>query len=138
MIELEAVFNLTKELSGATDMTCESTYEVISGDDVKLRVAVFDKCNSSDAVPVDISGADAIEYTIFKERGCDQVLQKTVGDGIAIDAFDEITNPDDNHYTITLDTADTATLCGVYYHNSKVTLSGDIMTVFESENVEFN
>ena len=106
---------------------CDSSLSLTQGDDVVISVDVFDSCDD-DASPVDLTGAVEIKYTMSEANGCDEVLTKDLSNGIAA--------PVSNALEITLDSADTVELCGVYSHSCYVVDSNNKRTtIFQSNSV---
>ena len=94
---------------------------ITRGDTVIHRITV----KNTDETAKDITGATA-RYTIRPENYAEsQVLQKTVGSGIAL------TTPLSGILDVTLSSADTATLAPAikYVYDCEVTLSGQVSTV---------
>jgi hypothetical protein len=90
-----------------------------SGDSRLLTVTVRDDTG----VKHDLTGS-SIRWQLAPRYGCDIVASKAVGSGVTI------TSALNGTFTVQLDPADTACLCGEYRHEAEVTDSaGNVATV---------
>ena len=89
-----------------------------SGDKFKIKATTKDKAD----VVVNITGA-TIKFGLYDIVSNAEILAKTVGSGIVI------TDAVNGLYEVTVDAADTAALDGRHFHETEMTLVGDIRTV---------
>ncbi len=97
-----------------------TNFEMFSGNTRLLEVTVLDQ---DDAV-VDLTGAQAVDYSLAKAAGKAAIFEKTLGTGVTItDAVNGVLQ-------ITLLPADTEDLRGTFYQELEVTdAAGRITTV---------
>ena len=97
-------------------------FKIVANNDVLLQFTVVD---SAGAV-VSLVGA-SIKWEARLRTGAAAVLTKTTSSGISI------TNGANGIFQVTIDAADTITLAGKYIHEAIITLSGDSVTLTNSD-----
>jgi len=102
----------------------QSSISMHSGDTRKLQVTIVDESSAA----VDLTSASII--WALSKKAADEVLPrgsaivtKSIGDGITV--IDAVTGRVD----ILIDSADTASLAGDFYHEMQLTLGGSVSTV---------
>lgn len=92
-------------------MAIRQKFEVFSGNDVTLEVALTDEQTES---PLVLIGTQELEWAVSRRGSSAILLQKSLDDGITI--VDSI----NGQISIAMSAADTEDLQGVYYHELRI------------------
>jgi hypothetical protein len=102
--------------------TINQDFQLYAGDDRVLSCSVVDSTGAAQS----LVGITSLIWTLRTAPGATALLTKGIGTGITV------TNAAGGLYTIALDTLNTATLSGRYYHKAVLTDSvADITTIME-------
>lgn len=101
-------------------MTALQNFRATSGDTITITVTVTDSAGAA----VDLTGA-SIRWSARKLGEADNAIEKTTSAGEV-----ELTDPTAGEFEVVLEPADTASLAGVYQHESEITdVAGGVTTV---------
>jgi len=111
---------MTIHVKGNTDLgKLNESGSIFQGNDEVVEVTVRDENKE----PVDISGANSIEYQISKD-GSSEVSKTKSGGGITV------TDGTDGKFEVSIASSDTSSLSGSFDHEAEIDL-GDISTLFQ-------
>jgi len=97
-------------------MAEQSSIEFFSGNDITLRFSVID---TETSLPLNMSGSLELIWGLAKRQGVLPIITKTLNEGVNLtDAANGIVEVDLHH-------DETEPLKGEYYHEMRLTTSGD-------------
>lgn len=88
--------------------------QYFSGNDVRLLFTAIDEDTQ---LPLNLSGAQALEWKLAKKATSSALIEKSLGNGVTI------TDPSGGLFEVAIDAEDTEALKGDHYHEVRLTNS---------------